>query len=200
MCIDRPVDGRPDDSPPVPPDPITLVRLRNLGSDDFAAWRDRRRLRSVSAASVQREWILLSHACTVAQREWKWLDEHPMQGVRRPAPPEARDRRISDDEIERILFALGYSTDEPPATQTARVGAALLFAIETAMRASATNLPVTDRTRRPRQAAGNCRQPPPCSSPNRIIVRSSMPKQLCFSRNRVDGVIIQIVVYINLLQ
>lgn len=132
--IDRLVNGRPDDLPPVPPDPITLVPLRNLGSDDFAAWRDRR-LRSVSAASVRREWTLLSHACTVAQREWKWLDEHPMKGVRRPAPPEARDRRISDDEIERLLFALGYSADEPPATQTARVGAALLFAIETAMRA-----------------------------------------------------------------
>ncbi|MEW6314614.1 MAG: site-specific integrase [Pseudomonadota bacterium] len=50
-------------------------------------------------------------------------------------PPVARDRRISENEIERLLFALGYDYANPPVTATARVGAALLFAIETAMRA-----------------------------------------------------------------
>lgn len=58
-----------------------------------------------------------------------------MRGVSKPPPTEARDRLISDDEKERLLFALGYSYDSPPSTTTARVGAALLFAMETAMRA-----------------------------------------------------------------
>lgn len=132
--IDRLVDGRPKDDPPVPADPITMVRLADLSETDFAAWRDRR-LREVSAGAVRREWTLLSHACTVAINEWKWLKEHPMQKVRRPPPPQARDRIFHEDEITRLLFALGYYPDRPPDTQTARVGAALLFAIETAMRA-----------------------------------------------------------------
>lgn len=58
-----------------------------------------------------------------------------MKEVKRPAPPDHRERLISDDELERLLFALGYDVEETPKTITARVGAALLFAIETAMRA-----------------------------------------------------------------
>lgn len=113
-------------------DPLAEVRLPKLSAPDCAAWRDRR-LRQVSAASVRREWTLLSHACNVAIREWHWLRANPFRGVKRPAPPAARDRRISQDEIDRILLASGY--EEPPQTATARVGAAFLFAIETAMRA-----------------------------------------------------------------
>ena len=115
-------------------DELARVRLPELNASHFAAWRDRR-LRAVSAASVRREWTLLHHALNVAVKEWRWLAENPLAGVRRPAPPRARDRRLSDDEIERLLFALGYDYDATPATATARVGAALLFAIETAMRA-----------------------------------------------------------------
>jgi integrase len=89
----------------------------------------------VSAASVRREWNLLHHAFNIAVNEWKWLTENPMKGVRRPAPPQPRDRRISQDEIDRLLFALGYEHEQTLATLTARVGAAMLFAIETAMRA-----------------------------------------------------------------
>lgn len=113
-------------------DPIAEVKLIALAQPHCAAWRDRR-LRQVSAASVRREWTLLSHACTVAVREWHWLKENPFTGVKRPQNPAPRDRRISQDEIDRVLLASGYT--EPPATATARVGAAFLFAIETAMRA-----------------------------------------------------------------
>lgn len=115
-------------------DEISAVRLPELNATHFAAWRDRR-LRSVSAASVRREWNLISHACTVAAREWHWLTENPMKLVRRPAPAPGRDRLPSAGEIERLLFALGYDYADPPVTATARVGAAFLFAIETAMRA-----------------------------------------------------------------
>ena len=58
-----------------------------------------------------------------------------MKGVKRPKPPESRDRRISDEEIERILFCAGYERNVPPCTMTARVGSVFLFALETAMRA-----------------------------------------------------------------
>lgn len=115
-------------------DPIAAVALADLSATDVAAWRDRR-LREVTPASVRREWTLLSHACSVAVAEWLWLLAHPMTSVRRPPPARARDRLFTDDEINRLLFALGYWHDRPPTTETARVGAALLFALETAMRA-----------------------------------------------------------------
>lgn len=115
-------------------DALARVRLRELNATHIAAWRDAR-LRVVSAASVRREWNLLSHACGIAVREWNWLTENPMKSVRRPAPAQPRDRRISEDEITRLLFALGYDYAAPPLTQTARVGAAMLFSIESAMRA-----------------------------------------------------------------
>ena len=41
---------------------------------------------------------------------------------------------MSQDEIDRLLLACGYEYDVAPETATARVGAAFLFALETAMR------------------------------------------------------------------
>ena len=115
-------------------DPVVNVKLCDLDSRAIATWRDRR-LTQVSPASVRREWNLLSSACTIAAQEWKWLNENPMSEVKRPAPPDSRDRIATPDEIERLLFAMGYSKESAPATITARVGAVCLFAIETAMRA-----------------------------------------------------------------
>lgn len=57
-----------------------------------------------------------------------------MRDVRKPKEPPPRTRRISDDEIERLCYALGYEHDAPPKTISARVGMSMLFAIETAMR------------------------------------------------------------------
>ena len=127
-------EGSPGAFPPVPPDPLSEVKLADLDERHIAAWRDRR-LRSVSGSSVLREWKLLSNACTVAIKEWRWLDRHPMSGMRRPTEAPPRVRRITEEEIERILQCSGYRRDEAPATATARVGAMFLFAIETAMRA-----------------------------------------------------------------
>jgi integrase len=113
---------------------LCALRLSDLSQSDFAAWRDRR-LTEVSAATARRDWTLLSHAFSVAIAEWRWLTTHPMRGVRQPPEPAARDRLISDHEIELLLHALGYARDAAPMTITSRVGAALLFAVETAMRA-----------------------------------------------------------------
>lgn len=116
-------------------DKIADVRLPKLAAPAVTDWRDRR-LKEVSAASVRREWNLLSHACALAVREWHWLTVNPFQLVKRPDEAKPRDRRPSKEELDAILLALGYSTDEAPDTMTSRVGAAALFAIETGMRAS----------------------------------------------------------------
>lgn len=115
-------------------DELAKVKLEDLCASDFAAWRDRR-LRSVTAASVRRERTLLSHAVNIALKEWGWLKINPLKDVKMPAAAPARDRRISQDEIDRLLLALGYDYDVAPVMISTRVGAAMLFAIETAMRA-----------------------------------------------------------------
>ncbi|OBS07932.1 integrase [Acidihalobacter prosperus] len=82
-----------------------------------------------------REWNLLSNAFNIGLQEWGWVAENPMTRVRKPATPAARDRRLTQDEIDRLVVASGYTDEQPPETLTARVGATMLFAIETAMRA-----------------------------------------------------------------
>lgn len=114
-------------------DPLASVKLAEISERDIAAWRDRR-LRSVSEASVRREWNLLSHACAVAVNEWKWLTANPMKLVRRPIAPPSRERLFSCWEIEAIITALGFEDGVKPDTVSARVGYALLLALETGMR------------------------------------------------------------------
>lgn len=115
-------------------DEISKVMLSDLKESHFAAWRDRRLLK-VSAGSVLREMNILSHAINTSIKDWGWLKENPMSGIRRPEKPQPRDRLITGDEITRLLLVLGYEYDLKPITISARIGAALLFAIETAMRA-----------------------------------------------------------------
>jgi integrase len=115
-------------------DEIASIPLEQLNQTHFVGWRDRR-LQVVTAATVIRDWNLISHALNIAVKEWKWLHENPIKGVRKPKEPPHRERRISQDEIDRLLLALGYDYGIKPKTVTSRVGAALLFAIETAMRA-----------------------------------------------------------------
>ena len=109
-------------------DPISKVRLSEFRAPDVADWRDRR-LTKVSAASVLREWSILSAACNYAVKEWHWLKHNPFSDVKRPAEPPPRSRRITTDEITRLTHVLSHG-----GAISERVGAAFLFAIETAMR------------------------------------------------------------------
>ncbi|QDJ13050.1 integrase [Mergibacter septicus] len=114
--------------------PIGKVSLRELTDDHFRQWRDAR-LKEVSSASVRREWSTISNMLNIAVTEWKLLKENPLKTVKKPEPPKPRTRRYSQQEIDALIYSSGYNINEPPETSTARVGAAILFAIETAMRA-----------------------------------------------------------------
>lgn len=116
---------------------IAQVKLAQLDSTHVAKWRDDR-LKDVSGSSVCRDWNLLSHACFIAIREWKWLTRNPFREVTRPAVANPRKKVFSDDEIERICWALGIDVAQPVnggGNVSQRVAYAFLFAIETAMRA-----------------------------------------------------------------
>lgn len=56
-------------------------------------------------ATVVRYMAVLSHALSLAVREWGWLDSNPMLKVKKPALPQARVRFLSDEERDRLLEA-----------------------------------------------------------------------------------------------
>ncbi|OYZ70835.1 MAG: hypothetical protein B7X98_00455 [Methylophilaceae bacterium 17-43-7] len=115
-------------------DKIANIKISDLSKSNFAEWRDRR-LKQVSALSVLREWALLSHCLQVAVNEWEYLTDNPMRGLKKPQGEPPRDRLITQEEIDRLCFALNYSNNAILTTITSRVGAAFMFAIETAFRA-----------------------------------------------------------------
>jgi integrase len=113
---------------------LAEMPLNEVNSEHFGKWRDTR-LETVSAATVLREINLLSHCFTTARKEWKWIAESPLTGVRRPKEPKSRDRLIAPREREALHMYLGYKEGETPQNMMGRIGAMFDFAIETGMRA-----------------------------------------------------------------
>ena len=111
-------------------DQLAQKRLGDLTAQDFASWRDRR-LQEVSSGTVRREMELLSAVLIVARKEWGLIGANPMADVRRPANNPARDRVVTDDELERLAVSAGNDLNNA----TARAFQAFLFSCETAMRA-----------------------------------------------------------------
>ncbi|MBP6733930.1 MAG: site-specific integrase [Chromatiaceae bacterium] len=56
-------------------------------------------------ATVVRYLAVLSHAFTVAIKEWGWVEANPLVKVTKPKEPRGRMRFLSDDERERLLAA-----------------------------------------------------------------------------------------------
>lgn len=56
-------------------------------------------------ATVVRYLAALSHALSIAVREWGWLDDSPMRKITRPKEPRGRVRFLDDDERGRLLAA-----------------------------------------------------------------------------------------------
>lgn len=114
--------------------PLAKVQLADLRPQDFADWRDQR-LQEVSPTSVGRELTTLSAICEHAMKEWGLLRENPVRKISKPKKNRARTRRPTEQEISDICTALLYRPDEKPKMAVQRVAVAVLFAIETAMRA-----------------------------------------------------------------
>lgn len=109
-------------------EPITAISVPMI-----AQWRDDR-LKDVSGPTVRREMALMSSVFEIARREWQWLRVNPCRDVRRPQSNPHRTRRVSEDEIERVCFALGYEEGQRPENKSQQVAVAFLLAIHTAMR------------------------------------------------------------------
>lgn len=61
--------------------------------------------RTISGATVNRYLAALSHAFTVASREWGWMTENPMRRVTKKREARGRVRMLSDPERVRLLEA-----------------------------------------------------------------------------------------------
>jgi len=60
-------------------------------------------------ATVVRYLAALSHAFSVAVREWDWLDTSPLRKVTKPKQPRGRVRFLSDEERDALLEACKVS-------------------------------------------------------------------------------------------
>lgn len=105
---------------------LSMARIR---PEHIARFRDER-LDEVSASTLNRTLVVLSHVFETARTEWGFEGlENPVSKIRKPRPNPSRTRRLSDDEQRRLIAALGASRNPVilPLTQ---------FALETGMRLS----------------------------------------------------------------
>ena len=66
----------------------------------------------LTPATVVRYLAILSHAFSVAVKEWEWLPESPMAKVRKPKVANGRVRYLSADELERLRTAVAMSENK----------------------------------------------------------------------------------------
>ena len=82
---------------------VGQLPIAQLRSFHFAQYRDQR-LREVSSSTVKKELNVLSNAIETARNEWNYhIPHNPISGVRRPKENRARDRRLSPQDILRLL-------------------------------------------------------------------------------------------------
>lgn len=60
---------------------------------------------TMSPSTVVRYLAALSHAFTIAVKEWGWIEDNPVRRVTKPKEPRGRVRFLSDDERKRLLTA-----------------------------------------------------------------------------------------------
>ena len=83
--------------------------LSDITAALIAEYRDKlanaeiRKDKKRSPATIVRYMAALSHAFTIAVKEWMWLDDSPMRKVSKPKEPRGRVRYLTDDERKCLL-------------------------------------------------------------------------------------------------
>jgi integrase len=92
--------------------PALIVEARDkLARDPVKPKRPDSPPRYRSPASVVRYLAVLSHAFTVAVKEWGWLEDNPLRRVSKPTEPRGRVRFLSDEERDALLSACKASSN-----------------------------------------------------------------------------------------
>lgn len=106
---------------------IAKFSVAAINGQLLAEWRDCR-LKEVSGTTVCRELSLISHAFTVAIREWGFcLQSNPVSFVRKPQEGKPRDRVLTKDERAALVAACAQCKNR-------WVKPVVVFALETAAR------------------------------------------------------------------
>ena len=100
----------------------------------IAKYRDAR-LQEVSGSTVNRELNLLSSVFQVAMLEWRLIASNPIKLIKKPKESPHREKLISSEEVDKFLAQIPYTFGSRAETVSECVGLALLFALETGMRA-----------------------------------------------------------------
>ena len=82
-----------------------------------------------SPATVVRYLAALSHAFSIAMKEWQWVDDNPLRKVSKPKEPRGRVRFLDDDERARLLNVCKTSSN-------AHLYTIVVLALSTGMRYS----------------------------------------------------------------
>ncbi|MFZ2101438.1 MAG: site-specific integrase [Oricola sp.] len=107
--------------------PIAHLTLDRLTPQAFATHRDVR-LESVRPSTLLRELGIVQHALDVAMKEWGFPPfSNPVKGIRKPRLGSSRDRRVSPDEVSRLIHEAQRSRNE-------HLAPAIMLAVETGMR------------------------------------------------------------------
>ena len=112
--------------------PITDKYISDVTRQDLELWI-KERLETVKGESVRRELSTIGHIFKVAVERWGYIQNSPMTGLQQPQASKPRTQRFTQEDIDEIIKVSGYN--ESLKTAKARTGAAMLFAVETAMRA-----------------------------------------------------------------
>ncbi|HDL4241807.1 TPA: site-specific integrase [Mannheimia haemolytica] len=114
-------------------EPIANRYVQDIKRDDIEDWIEARLKRGLKGSSVERDLSILSNVFTYCLKRWGYISENPMIGVIHPNKVPPRKQRYSQEDIDKILEVSKYREDIK--RSNAQLAAAMLFAIETAMRA-----------------------------------------------------------------
>lgn len=105
--------------------PIARHSMARIRSADIAAARDAWASDGHAPATIVRRLAVLSRVFNLARREWGMESlANPVESVAKPRVANARNRRVTQDEIEALCAGTG----------SAELGAFIRLAVETAMR------------------------------------------------------------------
>ena len=77
-------------------------KLNFVDSRVVALYRDRA-LKTLKSSSVRRRLAIVSHMYTIAKKEWGYKIENPVLNIRKPKSPEPRNRRFTNDELDKLI-------------------------------------------------------------------------------------------------
>lgn len=101
------------------------LMLTQVRPSVITEYKSHRRKKGASPKTINSELTLLSHAYTLAMREWEWVAQNPVQRVSREKVRNYLERWLTVEEEERLLAA------SPPWLQEI-----IVFAINTGLRQS----------------------------------------------------------------